>query len=66
MSARMNDQVKETIGEVMITIDEKLNLKISVSGVMQEAHMLSMASDYLKKYKDKVWEGVWQIPQDTA
>lgn len=62
----MNDQVKETIGEVMITIDEKLNLKISVSGVMQEAHMLSMASDYLKKYKDKVWEGVWQIPQDTA
>lgn len=58
------DEQKRVLGTVTITLNEDWTLQISAQGAMEGAHFLSMASDYLAKYKDKAWEDVW-TPERT-
>lgn len=55
----MSEHESKIIGKLTITIAEDMSLELITQGAMENAPFLSVASDYLIKYKDRVWESTW-------
>ena len=56
MSEETGEEYK---GFVVVTINQEDNISIRTSGIMEAPHFLSMASDYLERFKNKRWEEEW-------
>lgn len=57
---------EDIIGKIVISLNKDLTLSLDATGIMSQAHFLSMGSDYLCKYKDIAWGDVWDKDQEDA